>query len=400
MRMKRYSLLFICLLTLCGSAALAQTAPPSATTQPMGTFTVQQWAVFVLDATQGELNPNGLVGSTLPEFVVTRRTSLSGDALNLPQPVGIIRLFGKSDSKVDVTIGRPLGGDFLSTWPAAEARSNQMLWRDLTLSAEGPAGVEGLGSANWFASLRNGESDYLSNENGPGERFLLFDITMPYISALKARTNKDYSVQLTNTGKSALDDLMLYHERLPQTWMQASAGNLVPDDRATRPAAATQPSQTTVQLAEMAGASTRELADAWTPRLLKAGLAQADCDMIVSILAANAFDGPRLTAIYRMDEAELERLMPLEAVPAPGKIIRVGLVIVKNADPALGSELDDLIAQLGDPVWAKREQAYQTLKSMGRAAEPKLTQAESDPDPEIAWRAERLLTELGTGNGR
>jgi hypothetical protein len=388
------------------AAAFGQTAAPAATTEPAATFTVQQWAVFVLDATQGQLNPNGLDVSTLPPFIVTRRAAVAGEAMSRPQPIGIIRLFGQCDSKVDVAIGKPVGGDFLAAWPAGEARSSQLLWRDLTLSPQGPVGVESLDSANWFPALRDGDSAYLSSRNGPGERFLLFDITMPYFCALKAKTNKDLSVQLTNTGKIPLDDLMLYHEESTQTWMQASAGNLDPDDRATNPpatthpAAATQLGAATVQLAEIPGASSRDLADAWIPRLRKAGLAPADCNMIASILTADAFDGPRLTAVYRMDDAELERLMPMEVVPQPRKIIRVALVIIKNVDPAMGNDIDDLITQLGDPVWAKREAAYKALELVGRAAESKLTQAESNPDAEIAWRAERLLAELAATNGQ
>jgi hypothetical protein len=411
MRMKRYSLLLTCLMTLSGSAALAQTAPPSATTQPTGTFTVQQWAVFVLDATQGEINPNGLVGSTLPEFVVTRRTSLSGDASNLPQPVGIIRLFGKSDSKVDITIGKPLGGDFLSTWPPGEARSNQMLWRDLTLSDQGPAGVETGSETRWFFRLRRGNSASLATPNGAGEQFLLFDITMPYVSALKVKTGKDLSVQMRNTSKATLHDLALYYEKDSQTWLQAPPADLPPESGATAapPVSAavsapqppaTQPGPATIQLAAAPGASPKTLADAWKPRLLQKGLAEADCDMMVSDIAVNAFDGPRLTAVYLMDDAELERLMPMEVVPEPRKIIRVALVIIKNVDPTLGSDIDDLIAQLGDPVWANREAAFKSLERIGRAAESKLTQAESNPDAEIAWRAERLLAELAATNGQ
>jgi hypothetical protein len=390
------------LLALAGAASLGQTTQPAGT-QPQGQFEVQQWAVFVLDAAQGQLNPNGIVGSTLPDFMVTRRTAAVGDLVNRPQPLGIIRLFGHSDSKVDITIGRPLGGDFLASWPAAEARSNQLLWRDLDARANPPAlGAEPLGMGNWFSSLGRSDAEYLSVGNTPAQRFLMFDVTMPYFSALKVRTAKDLSVELRNAGKSPLRHLTLYYQQSRQLWLEAAAGDVLPEDQSaaqTRPSDATLRSEK-VQLAPASAASPALLAGAWKLELGMAGLSGADCNMIVSILQANAFSGQRLTAVYRMDDAELERLMPLDVVPQTQRIVRVALVIVKNVDPLLGSDIDDLIAELGDPLWAKREEAYQALKAMGHAAEVKLNQAQSNPDAEIAWRAERLVDEMNNPSGR
>jgi hypothetical protein len=136
-----------------------------------------------------------------------------------------------------------------------------------------------------------------------------------------------------------------------------------------------------------------ELAASWKPILLDSGLGDEDCQVILQIIAGSAFNSHRLTVIYQMDDAELDRLLPLEVVPQPKKTLRVGIVIVKNADPALGSDIDDLIAQLGDPVWAKREEAYKSLQQMGPLALPKLREAVNNKDAEIAWRAEKLVSQ-------
>jgi HEAT repeat protein len=72
-------------------------------------------------------------------------------------------------------------------------------------------------------------------------------------------------------------------------------------------------------------------------------------------------------------------------------------VIIKNADPAVGTEIDDLIVQLGDPAWSKREEASQSLLKMGAAAVPKLQEATKNKDLEVVWRAEKLVAQLKTG---
>ena len=75
---------------------------------------------------------------------------------------------------------------------------------------------------------------------------------------------------------------------------------------------------------------------------------------VLKILAKQALDEKRLTAIYRMDPAELDRILPLEVVPQPKKVSRIALVVVTGIDPAIGDELDQLIKKLGDPAWKNR----------------------------------------------
>ena len=129
---------------------------------------VHEWAVFVLDATSNKLNPDGMVQSTLPEFISTHRQTAPADAHNKPSPMGIIRLVGSADDKVDVKIEKS-GGTFLGSWPKAQSRSNQLLWQDLTVSKEaGEAKVwRGAGADNWFNQLREADSAFCFH----GEKF-------------------------------------------------------------------------------------------------------------------------------------------------------------------------------------------------------------------------------------
>ena len=87
---------------------------------------------------------------------------------------------------------------------------------------------------------------------------------------------------------------------------------------------------------------------------------------MVSILANTLRDSHKLTAVYLMDDGEFDRLLPLEVVPEPRAITRVGMVIVRNSDPSAGSDVDDLIAQLADPAWSRRNEAYQALAKVER----------------------------------
>ena len=90
----------------------------------------------------------------------------------------------------------------------------------------------------------------------------------------------------------------------------------------------------------------------WKDKLTAAGLPAMDWETIQKILEKHALDSKRLTAIYRLTDEQLDQLLPLEVTPQPRKTTRVGLVIVRNIDPAIITEIDSLIAQLGDDAWS------------------------------------------------
>ncbi len=170
---------------------------------------------------------------------------------------------------------------------------------------------------------------------------------------------------------------------------------------ATGPAAvaasqpATQPGGTVVALAGTGLTEAAKVLEPWKERLAAQGLPPTDFALILKILEKHALDPKRLTAIYRLDAEQFDVLMPIEITPTPGKTIRVGLVIVKNIDPAIVTEIEDLVAQLGDASWAKREAAHKSLTQLGLAAKPKLESIlKNAKDPEIVYRVERLIAAL------
>jgi hypothetical protein len=64
---------------------------------------------------------------------------------------------------------------------------------------------------------------------------------------------------------------------------------------------------------------------------------------------------------------------------------------MRNADPQLGSEVDRLVAQLGNAQYAQRQAAQKRLTELGALAFARLQKALEDSDAEIVIRAERIL---------
>jgi hypothetical protein len=140
-----------------------------------------------------------------------------------------------------------------------------------------------------------------------------------------------------------------------------------------------------------------DLADPWKPVLQNLGVSEGDSAVIVGIIAGTLRDSHKLAGVYLMDQAEFDHLLPLDVVPEPRTIQRIGIVIVRNADPNAGSDVDDWIAQLADPDWSKRDEAYQALAKIGPSALVKLQAATKSKDVEVVWRAEKLIATMGQG---
>jgi hypothetical protein len=90
----------------------------------------------------------------------------------------------------------------------------------------------------------------------------------------------------------------------------------------------------------------------------------------------------------------MDDLLPMEIVPSPSKITRVGLVVLRNIDPAISDEIDQLVKQLGDDEWSKREAAQKKLTAFGRAAKDALEKSAHSKDMEVVWRSEAILEKI------
>jgi len=73
----------------------------------------------------------------------------------------------------------------------------------------------------------------------------------------------------------------------------------------------------------------------------------------------------------------------------------------RSAEEAQGQKLDRLIEELGAASFRERRGAAEALSEMGEAALPALREAaENHDDPEVQWRARRLLRQMDTGDAR
>lgn len=368
-------------------------------------FDVNDWAIFVCDAYQPLANPDGMVTSALPAFIDGRRQEATGDGRNEPSPIGIVRISGRSDERVDVMVR--LKGRVMASWPKAEIRGDRLLWRGLAVGGTTRPAAP-LAEGNWFAGLRTVDSAPLTLDE-QSERFLLYDVELRYVSPLKISGGKDFAFDVVNNGSVALHDVNFYKPE-GAGWRTAHLTELAGVAATTRPAtsgpaiapsiaAATRVSTSpavavqgiSVRLAAAAATQPADVLADWRDRLIQAGMAAGDADVAMGVLRQYAVDPRRLTVVYRLDAADMDRLVPLEVLPDPRKSTRVGLVIVRNADPTIAGEIDELITQLGDDDWAKREEASKALAKLGPAAKEKLQKATNNPDPEIAWRAEQLV---------
>jgi len=404
----------VCLIAgmIAATAGFAQTTAP--TTAP-SSFEVHEWVVLVCSPFQSKANQDGMVLSTLPASADSRRGSAPEEQKSDPQPIGVIRLIGSAGTPVDVSLGIP-SGKVMATWPKAKTKTNRLLWQNLNLSADLPSdnSMEGqtkprpLEETDWLNDLRRAPSAWLRSDDAL-ERFLAYDLELDYASPLKIEGGGEFKYQITDRASQPLLDLSLY-KPMEAGWRETEIEQLggpniikTTTQATTVPATGSRTVASTWQAVKQSTEITLDVSPAtqpadlfapWRDRLLGEGLCASDTDIIIRILEKHALDPKRLTAVYELDAGEMDRLLPLEVLPEPAKTVRVGLVIVKDADPGVASEIDELVAQLGDDEWSKRDAAYQALSKLGKAAKTQLEKAQNSKDMEVVWRAERLLAAM------
>jgi hypothetical protein len=137
----------------------------------------------------------------------------------------------------------------------------------------------------------------------------------------------------------------------------------------------------------LAALSTGALAD----RLGQTGLDRREIDLLLSLYGPTIFAADALTVAWRIPAGMVDDLTPLVIEPEPAKSVRVVLVVARNLDPKIEESLQTLVDQLGSPQYKQREAAEQRLVELGSLAFPVLKKSLTHKDPEIAFRAERLL---------
>ncbi|HEV3004478.1 MAG TPA: discoidin domain-containing protein [Pirellulales bacterium] len=125
--------------------------------------------------------------------------------------------------------------------------------------------------------------------------------------------------------------------------------------------------------------------------LRKSGLTAKEVELFMSLAAKSIFGASEMVVVYRLPPAMIEERLPLVAYPAPRKTVRMALMVVRNIDPRIKDEVTRLVAELGADDYSQREKAEKRLAELGRLAVPALKTVLNNPDPEVAYRAERIL---------
>lgn len=159
------------------------------------------------------------------------------------------------------------------------------------------------------------------------------------------------------------------------------------------PAVQTMPPVSVPYQSESTLSKAQALAE-WEKSLVALGLGKPEVAHVLKILGQQAFREDQATVVYCMDESYLDKLLPLEITSFPDVVRRTAIVILLDADPALLKRIDQLIVQLGDANWEKRNEAQQKLEGYGKAAQVQLQKATKNKDLEIVFRAEQILENI------
>ncbi len=130
-------------------------------------------------------------------------------------------------------------------------------------------------------------------------------------------------------------------------------------------------------------------------RLERMGLSAGEIEVFLAQYSSLMFEPEGMIVVCRLDPAIQDAELPLSVFPVPTKIVRVPVLLVRNVDPDLPKQIDQLIADLGDESFARREAAEKQLMQFGSRAFEPLKKAINDKDMEIVIRSERILLNQG-----
>ncbi len=129
------------------------------------------------------------------------------------------------------------------------------------------------------------------------------------------------------------------------------------------------------------------------------GLTKPEAESLVKIWRDGFFKRAGITLIYRVPQTTYDAWLPLEAKPAPKKIVRVGLVVHEHVKPELEARVTALLKQMTAENFEVRDQARKALVEIGGAAFPQLEAAMKGDDPELRESAKTIISALDTRPG-
>jgi hypothetical protein len=440
-------ILFLCDLAPTSSRrAAAEDAPP---------LELHEWSVWLGEPQGKAINSLTDHASAMPGVVETERGRRRESEKPAPSPLGVMTLYGEPPEVVDIDLriatGRPVAQWPRSEGKSNRLRWLDLkLSKDLT-NREALAYIP---EGHWFHQARELGGLYVQlKKGGRIERFLAYDLEFQSMLTIRVDGGPE-QYKVANLGKHALHDILLIipgPEGRRLGWVdkidpapgapagapgnqpgstppagqpaaprqvavaRAVAGGVVvaapvaaPAGRpatppganppAGQPNAPGQPAKETVAdvpLSAPLAADSDEFKEKTSgelrKRLATAGLKEAEIELLHSLYAKHFFESDEIQLVFRMPQEGIDEMTPLTVEPENTKVKRVALVVARKVDPRLRDDVQKLVAELGDPSYAKREQAEKRLKDLGRLAIPNLKEALKNKDTEVVMRAERLL---------
>ena len=397
-------------------------------------LTLHEWSVWVSEPTQAQINPLAGFPTSLPGLVDTPRSRrVEADRPNVA-PLSMITLTGKiPDQPLDMSL-RMSNGRFLAHWPPGETKNNRLVWNDNKLASEAKDSTYGfVTDDHWFIQAHKRKVLQIEH-GARAERFFVYDpeLNQPLtirleggpdrykifnaakfplndvlilaadakghrlgwideLPAAKAAAGAKPEAKPTSPNaetKSSTAEVTANVVATPAAPMAApaavpaprlppaAAGAAVPNAPAKsepeKPAIKQPETSAEVEMGpvlsdeQLAAQGTAEL----RKRLAAAGLSEGDIDLMLSLYADAFFKSKETVILFRVPQGMIDEWMPLEVDPDNTKITRMALVMCFKVDPLIRDEVKQLVEQLADDAYAKREKAEQKLHDLGRMAIP------------------------------
>ncbi|QDV50951.1 hypothetical protein Enr17x_29960 [Gimesia fumaroli] len=419
---------------------------------------VRDVSVFLVSAHGKKLNDAALFRSTTPGYMLSRRLSADASESDQPAPLGLITFEGPPVKDIDVLVEFPSGRFLSHWPTARIQSKRiywraQNLSKENTLSMQIPEShwlshlqtadrlfVKGIDKCERFIlydvelnhtpritlshtkdgfQIQNQEAFPLKNvtvvqptDKKTDWRLATVDLVPSPEKTEKKPVAKPTEAASTKKGDPLSDESLTKKAKVEQAKEKAkqlaALGNKLKEvgvlPSVSVPAAKAAEKSATPSLRKAppvdvpfqsaAPLSREQVLAEWEKKLETLDLGQPEITHVLKILGQHAFREDQATIVYCMDESYLDKILPLEITPFPDVVRRTAIVILLDADPALLKRIDQLIVQLGDPKWEKRNEAQKKLEEYGKAAQVQLQKATKNKDLEIVFRAEQILEKI------
>lgn len=381
-------------------------------------YLVHEWGVILFDGS-GRASAEAGLGADLPDFVREASTSAVGAPTpsDEPPPSGVaiykpLLYFYPGDRFAEteyISIScrvRFPNGIPVFLWPyawalrsadaAPDSRPEAIQWSPVLLG-HAPDGfanpMRDAPAGHWFTIARDVDAltvyPYPPRADGDQrilryqpEKFLFYDGIPAYAPPLRQEIDGD-RIALGNTSAAPVHDVWVID-------LDASALRI-----ARRNTLAPGETWSLSMRADARPSDAAEAESALATALESAGLFTKEARGMARIWRDDFFSCDGLWVLWRLDAAEVDRILPLDLQPPPqSPPVRVHLALAPLSGN-LDARLRPLIERLRSASFEEREAASREIREVGPIAAPDLRRYAEDTDPEVASRIRVTLDAWG-----